>query len=155
MTSVAVGRRVPRSAAGRHRWVVAVIVVAALSVVLAACGSGGTDLARQACSHVGKSVALFKQAEHAPTQTTANTLAEQAYVQLRDALPLAARAAAADGQWQALMTTLSETNRVGEQYLITSLQDQCAVAREQNPVAPPGPQHTIPPPATDVVPSGK
>jgi hypothetical protein len=103
---------------------------------------------------VGKSVALYKQAEQAPTQTTANTLAERAYVQLRDALPLAAKAAAADGQWQALMTTLSESNRVGEQYLITSLQDQCAVAREQNPIAPPGPQHTIPPPPTNVVPSG-
>jgi hypothetical protein len=104
---------------------------------------------------VSKSVALFKQAEKAPTQSQANTLAEQAYVQLRDALPLAAKAAAADGQWQALMTTLSETNRVGEQYLITSLQDQCAVTREQTPMAPPGPQHTIPPPPTDVVPSGK
>jgi hypothetical protein len=145
----------PRSAAGRHRWVLALIFVAALSIGLAACSSGGTDLARQACGHVGKSVALFKQAENAPTQTTANTLAEQAYVQLRDALPLAAKAAAADGQWQALMTTLSETNRVGEQYLITSLQDQCAVTREQNPAVPLGPQHTIPPPPTNQVPLGK
>lgn len=155
MTPAVVGRRVPGSAARRHRWALAVIVVAALSVGLAACSSGGTDLARQACSHVGKSVALFKQAEHAPTQTAANTLAERAYVELRVALPLAAKAAAADGQWQALMTTLSESNRVGEQYLLTSLQAQCAVTREQNPMAPPGPQHTIPPPPTDIIPSGK
>lgn len=149
MTSVAVGRRVSHSAGRRHRWALAVIVVAALSVGLAACSSGGTDLARQACSHVSKSVALFTQAEQSPTQAQASALAEKAYVQLRVALPLAAKAAAADGQWQALMTDLSETNRVAEQYLIQSLKDQCAVTKEQNPLQPPGPQHTIPPPATN------
>jgi hypothetical protein len=153
VTPVAVGRRVPRSAGRRHRWALAVIVIAALSMGLAACSSGGTDLARQACSHVSKSIALFKRAEQAPTKAQGNTLAEQAYVQLRDALPLAAHAATSDGQWQSLMTTLSESNRVGEQYLITSLQDQCAATREQNPVEPPGPQHTIPPPATSVTPT--
>ncbi len=133
MTLPAVGRRVHRSVGRRHRWALAVIFVAALSVGLAACSSGGVDLARQACGHVDKSLALYKQAEEAPTQTEANTLAERAYVQLRTALPLAAMAAASNGQLQALMTTLSETNRVGEQHLITSLRDQCAAAQQSNP----------------------
>jgi hypothetical protein len=152
VTSPAVGRRVHHSVGRRHRWALAVIIVAGLSVGLAACSSGGVDLARQACGHVDKSLALYKQAEEAPTQTEANTLAERAYVQLRTALPLAAMAAASNGQWQALMTTLSESNRVGEQHLITSLQDQCAVAQQSNPLqpGPAGPAHTIPPPATSI-----
>jgi hypothetical protein len=124
-------------------------VVLSLGAGLAACSNGGTDLARQACSHVSKSLSLFTRAERSPSQAQANFLAEQAYVQLRVALPLAAKAAAADGQWQALMTTLSETNRVAEQYLIKSLKDQCAVTREQNPLQPSGPQHSIPPPPTN------
>ena len=159
MTVAAVGRRAPRSGGRQQRWALAIIVVAGLSVGLAACSSGGVDLARQACGHVDKSLALFKRAEQAPTQAEANTLGERAYVELRYALPLAAKAAASDGQFQALMTTLSETNRVGEQHLITSLRDQCAAAQESNPLhpaGPTGPAHTIPPPPTNITsPPGK
>jgi hypothetical protein len=159
VTVAAVGRRVPRSAGRRQRWALAVIVVAALSVGLAACSSGGADLARQACGHVDKSLALFKRAGETPNQADANTLAVRAYVELRNALPLAAKAAANDGQFQALMTTLSESNRVSEQHLITSLRDQCAAAQQSNPLqpaGPTGPAHTIPPPPTNITsPPGK
>ena len=159
MTGAADGRRVLRSARRRHRWALALIVVAALSVGLAACSNGGVGLARQACGHVDKSLTLFKQAEEAPTQAEANRLGERAYVELRNALPLAAKAAAVDGQFQALMTTLSETNRVGEQYLVISLRDQCAEAEQSNPLqpaGPTGPAHTIPPPPTNITaPPGK
>jgi hypothetical protein len=159
VTVAAVGRRAPRSGGRRQRWALAIIVVAALSVGLAACSSGGADMARQACGHVDKSLALFKRAEQAPTQADANTLAVRAYVELRNALPLAAKAAASDGQFQALMTTLSETNRVGEQYLVISLRDQCAAAQQSNPLHPAGPlgpAHTIPPPPTNITsPPGK
>lgn len=159
MTSAAVGRRASRSAGRRHRWTLSLILIVALGVGLAACSNGGADLARQACGHVDKSLALFKQAEEAPTQAEANSLGERAYVELRNALPLAAKAAASDGQFQALMTTLSETNRVGEQYLVVSLRDQCVAAEQSNPLqpaGPTGPAHTIPPPPTDITaPSGK
>ncbi|MGA7419697.1 MAG: hypothetical protein WB765_17750 [Acidimicrobiales bacterium] len=159
MTGAAVRRRVVRSAGRRHRWALVLIVVAALGIGLAACSNGGADLARQACGHVDKSLTLFKQAEEAPTQAEANSLGERAYVELRDALPLAAKAAASDGQFQALMTTLSETNRVGEQYLVVSLRDQCVAAQQSNPLqpaGPTGPAHTIPPPPTDITaPPGK
>ena len=48
-------------------------------------------------------------------------LSQQAYTQLRLALPIAAEAAYRDGQWQALMTTVSESNRVPETTLVPAL----------------------------------
>jgi hypothetical protein len=46
--------------------------------------------------------------------------------ELREALPLAARAGSDGGQWQALGATLSESSRVPEGDLVTALQAQCA-----------------------------
>jgi len=76
----------------------------------------------------------------------ATSLRERAYLQLREALPLAAEAADANGQWQALMTTVSESNRVPEQYLVTALRAQCAVANASVGGEPPPPS-SAPPPA--------
>jgi hypothetical protein len=48
--------------------------------------------------------------------------------ELQAAEPLAAAATSADGQWNALMTTLNETGQVDEGQLISALRAQCAVA---------------------------
>ncbi len=115
--------------------------------VLAACGNGGVSLARQACAHVDRSIALLDQSARTANPTRSSSLNQQAYVELRQALPLAALAASQNGQWQALMTTISESNRVPEHDLLTALTAQCAVANSSNPGLPPPPS-SVPPPAT-------
>lgn len=51
----------------------------------------------------------------------------KATVDLQEAEPIAASATSADGQWNALMTTLNEVGQVGEGHLIAALQAQCTV----------------------------
>jgi hypothetical protein len=122
------------------------IVVIGLGAALSACGNDGTSLAKQACSHIDRSLELLKESGHQSDATKSAQLADQAYDQLRQALPIAAQAAYRDGQWQALMTTVSESNRVPEATLITALQQQCqqadSSAFDQAP-----PPSSIPPPA--------
>ena len=65
---------------------------------------------------------------------------------MRQALPIAAQAAYRDGQWQALMTTVSESNRVPETTLVTALQQQCQQADSSTFDQAPPPS-SIPPPA--------
>jgi hypothetical protein len=55
-----------------------------------------------------------------------------ATIELQKAEPLAASATSSDGQWNALMTTLSELGQVDESHLILALQAQCSVA-DRNP----------------------
>lgn len=120
-----------------------------LGLGLAACSNGASiALARQACSHVSTSLKLYKQSQQEPDPAKASSLQEEAYVQLRTALPIAAEAANDNGQWQALMTTLSETNRVPEGTLITALQAQCQVAEQPNPLNPTAPNTPSPPSTT-------
>lgn len=108
--------------------------------LLAACGNGGTALARQACGLVDQSVALLGRASHAPTSALATTDQQRAYNDLRRALPIAASANSADGEWNALMTTISESARVPEQHLVAALRSQCQLAFSANPQdAPPVP----------------
>lgn len=108
-------------------------VALAISVVLAgillsACGqSSALSLADDSCHHVEKSIVLFDASKHAPNESLANRDLSDAYVQLRLALPLAARANSANGQWDALMTTISESSRVKESHLVNALHDQCSV----------------------------
>jgi hypothetical protein len=120
-------------------------VTIGLGVALSACGSGGTGLAKQACGHVNRSIALLKQSEQG-SSAAAGELKEQAYTQIQDALPIAAEAANQDGQWQALMTSLSEINRVPEKTLVTALTAECQSADSSNFGEPPPPS-SIPPPA--------
>ncbi len=114
-----------------------------LGLGLSSCGNDGTNLARQACSHVDRSISYLRQSEHQPDQTDANRLVQEAYVELRNALPIAANAAYDDGQWQALMTTISESNRVPEATLVSALTAQCQMAY-QSPFQ--APAKSIPPP---------
>jgi hypothetical protein len=125
---------------------VASVVALGLGVALSACGNNGTVLAKQACSHVDRSIVLLKESEQQSDLVAAAQLRQQAYIQLRDALPIAAQAAYLDGQWQSLMTTVSESNRVPETTLTSALTAQCRVADRSTFNQPPPPS-SIPPPA--------
>jgi hypothetical protein len=122
------------------------IVVIGLGATLSACGNDGTALAKQACGHIDRSIQLLKESGHQADAATSAQLANQAYDQLRQALPIAAQAAYHDGEWQALMTTVSESNRVPETTLITALKDQCQQA-DSSPFNQAPPPASIPPPA--------
>jgi hypothetical protein len=132
-------RRLARPAAG-------IAALIGLGVGLSACANSGQDLARQACVHVHRSISLLAQAQHASDLAQASTLNADAETELRTALPIAAEAAYDDGQWQALMTTLSESNRVSPTTLVTALTQQCAAANS-SPFNQPPPPSSIPPPA--------
>jgi hypothetical protein len=129
-----------------RRLAVGTVVVIGLGVTLSACGNSGTTLAQQACGHIDRSLTLLARSTHETDAVTANTFKEQAYQQLRQALPIAAEAAYHDGQWQALMTTVSESNRVPESTLVDSLRVQCQQA-DSTTFGQPSPPSSIPPPA--------
>lgn len=98
-----------------------------LGAVLSGCaGSHGLALARQACNDVNRSLAIYQSSQKLPASES-QAEQEQALSQLRAALPIAASAAGEDSQWQALMTTLSESTRVPESGLVHALSAQCAV----------------------------
>ncbi|HLH27937.1 MAG TPA: hypothetical protein VKW77_03420, partial [Acidimicrobiales bacterium] len=126
------GTRLPRGPARPAAALAAVLSVLAVGAFAAACGDSGQALARQACAHVHRSISLLDAAGRDPGTTRSTTLQQQALAQLRAALPIAAEAAYDDDQWQALMTTLSESNRVAPSTLVPALKDQCAQA-EQSP----------------------
>lgn len=101
----------------------------ALAAVLSGCASSNAlALAQSACGHVEQSVAIFTRSQHEHGAAAAADRT-QALRQLRDGLPDAATAAGEDGQWQALMTTISESSRVPESDLLTALRIQCATTR--------------------------
>lgn len=125
----------PRGGAGVARGLTflrgaaAVSVAAALGAGLSGCASSnGLALARKACSDVDRSLSLYQSSEQLPMSSRSEAEQAQALDQLRAALPIAASAAGDDSQWQALMTTLSESTRVPESDLVHALAAQCAVA---------------------------
>jgi len=127
------------------RLAAAALVVTGLGASLGACGNSGATLAKQACSHITRSITLLKESNHQTDHTRAAQLSLQAYDQLRTALPIAAQAAYRDGQWQALMTTVSESNRVPESILVGALEAQCQAADAT--IFGQVPPSSIPPPA--------
>ena len=122
----------PAARGSLRRSGVAIVIVIGLGFTLAACGNGGTALAQQACAHVKRAMTLLKQSSHQTNPTEVARLKEQATSELQDALPIAAQAAFHDGQWQALMTTLSEINRVPATTLVTALTAQCQSANKNS-----------------------
>jgi translation initiation factor 2B subunit (eIF-2B alpha/beta/delta family) len=119
--------------------------MAATSIAAAGCGNqSGLTLARQACTYVNSSISLYDSSLTAKTQKQRTALANQAYSRLSLALQPAALATSDNSQWQALMTTISESSRVPESVLVSALQQQCAVADSQggNPPAPTNPPTT-------------
>ncbi len=108
------------------------LVATAAVCVAAALGLGGCAnahalaLVRQACTHVDRSLDLYKKSTTDVSPATQQADSTSALIQLRDALPLAATAAGENAQWQAFMTTLSESSRVPEADLVIALTQQCA-----------------------------
>ena len=89
---------------------------------LAGCAShNGADLARQACRHVERSLALYQASLHATDAARCRAQQAQAVAELRDALPIAATAAGEAGQYQALMATLAESDHLPESLLVHAL----------------------------------
>ena len=129
------------------RWATGLVIVAGCGLGLSACSGNGKALAQAACVHVNRSIALDKDATADTDPTTAANLNREAYIQLVDALPIAAQAAGKDSQWQALMTTVSESSRVSESHLVGALTDQCGVADQSSPFQP-APTSPVPPPAS-------
>lgn len=125
----------------------------ALAVTLAAlfasaCGQQtGLDLAREACNHVHASISAYDEALHAQNRAEADRDLNRATNDLQSAEPLAAEATSADGQWNALMTTLNELGQVDEGHLLVALRAQCAVADSNQPELPNLPT-TFPPTPT-------
>jgi hypothetical protein len=115
--------------------------MAAGSTVAAGCSTqSGEVLAKQACGYVYSSIAFYESSLGHNTKIQARHLQAEAYDQLQLGLQPAALAAGDDGQWQALMTTISESSRVPEGVLVSALRQQCAVAE--------APGATTPPPGT-------
>ena len=121
---------------------------------LAGCANhNGTDLARQACQHVERSITLYQASLHASTPQKAAAQQSQAVTDLREALPIASTAAGEAGQYQALMATLAESDHLPESYLVHSLGEQCAAADSDNTISP-APPPTAQTPATRPPPTG-
>jgi hypothetical protein len=131
----------------RPRVLLAVAITVILGASLAACGNQGIGLARQACTHVGRSITLLHQADRSPESSSAADLNHKAYIEMLAALPIAAEATYVDNQWQALMATLSQSSQVPEAQLVPALQAECRMANNSvfNQTPPPS---SIPPPAT-------
>jgi len=108
---------------------VKVLLVFMLSAgVLASCSSDGQSnaLGHEACVDVARSIKSYDAAQHEIHPAVAATDRSHAQVELRAALRPAALAGSSDGNWQALMATLSESSRVPENLLIPALNAQCA-----------------------------
>jgi hypothetical protein len=130
----------------RRAWSASLIAACLLGGLAgAAClQQDGVGLAREACVHVNKSLKLYTAAQTETDPALAASDLQGAYNQLRLALPIAADATSENGQWNPLMTTLAESSRVSEQYLVTGLRAQCTFADSANPQLPPNPT-TLPP----------
>jgi hypothetical protein len=105
------------------------------SVVLSSCGTNGAVAdARASCVLVKRAIALQSQSQ-APALTTArrNALEGQAMSELLKATPKAADATSIDGSWNALMTTINESERVPLKNLVPSLTRLCKVADSSSP----------------------
>jgi len=109
-------------------------------LTLSACGgNSGQELAQQACVHIKRSLQDYAQSSlPGVAPATVTSLRNQADRELRAALPLAAAATSADGSWNSLMTTISESATVDETHLAPALKGQCAVADTDINVNPQG-----------------
>ena len=118
----------------RSRIGAALLATAAIACGTSACGNGAAlSEARTACVKIDRSIKLYKQSLVAPTPAAASALAAHAQSDLLAALGPASRATSSDGSFNALMTSLQESNRVPEQYLVESLQRQCQVVFSSTP----------------------
>ncbi len=101
---------------------------ALLGAVPGCANHNSVALAREACRHVERSLAIYRSAQSAPSPAESARQSAKALQELRIALPIAASAAGQAEQWQGLMATLAESTRVPESELVSALQAQCATA---------------------------
>ncbi len=81
-----------------------------------------------------RALAVQAQSEFAGiSAATRTTLQAKAMNELLKATPMAAAATSADGSWNALMTTINESERVPLQNLVPSLTRLCKVADSSSP----------------------
>jgi hypothetical protein len=124
------GTRVARGLSRRSiRALVAAGAITTASIATSACGTqNGLALAKQACAYVNSSITTYESSLAIKDATTKAEVQQKAYNELQLALQPAALATTDNSQWQALMTTISESSRVPEGVLVSALQQQCAVA---------------------------
>ncbi|HXW34649.1 MAG TPA: hypothetical protein VEJ87_08715, partial [Acidimicrobiales bacterium] len=98
----------------------ALVVLTAITVSglgVSACSTqSGTALAREACAKVHLAIAAYEASKNAPTPAIKSRDLQTSTIDLTKAEPLAAAATSADGQWNALMTTLNEVGQVDESH---------------------------------------
>lgn len=109
-----------------RRLVCATALVSLLATFTSACGASASSLGHEACLDVAKSLAIYGRSTKTTDQSLAGKERQRALSLLRKALQPAAIAGSNDGDWEALMTTLSESNRVPEGKLVAALSAQCA-----------------------------
>jgi hypothetical protein len=105
------------------------------SVVLSSCGTSGavTD-ARKSCVLVRRALAIQTQSESPSLSANERAALEgRAMSELLKATPSAADATSLDGSWNALMTTINESERVPLKDLVPSLTRLCKVADSSTP----------------------
>ena len=110
-------------------------VLALTSVVLSACGTSGavTD-ARASCVLVKRAIELQTRSEATSLSAPQRSRLEgRAMSELLKATPAAADATSLDGSWNALMTTINESERVPLKDLVPSLTRLCKVADSSSP----------------------
>ncbi|HUZ39764.1 MAG TPA: hypothetical protein VMU68_00025 [Acidimicrobiales bacterium] len=105
------------------------------SVALSSCGTNGAVAdARASCVLVKRAIALQTQSEAPDLTTTQRASIEgRAMSELLKATPKAADATSIDGSWNALMTTINESERVPLKNLVPSLTRLCQVADSSSP----------------------
>jgi hypothetical protein len=131
-------RRAWLTGSGRRSRALAVALALGAGFLAGGCtGRTAGAYGRLACAHVSRSLALFAQAQTAPTPAERQRLSTAALAQLRKALPLAALANSTNGEWQPLMATLSESATVPEANLVHALRAQCAADLSGANLAPP------------------
>jgi hypothetical protein len=113
------------------------VVVALLTSALAlsSCGTGGAVAdARAACRNVHQALATQRRSQATGiTPSRRDNLENRALAQLLRATPKAAAATSIDGSWNALMTTINESERVPLDNLVPALTRLCRVADSSTP----------------------
>jgi hypothetical protein len=111
------------------------VALVVASVALSACGTSGAVVdARASCVLVKRAIAIQTQSEAADLSTAQRArLQGRAMSELLKATPKAADATSLDGSWNALMTTINESERVPLKSLVPSLTRLCEVADSSSP----------------------
>jgi len=93
---------------------------------------------------VSSSIATYESSLAVKDQATKRQIQQKAYDELQLALQPAALATSDSSEWQALMTTISESSRVAEGVLVSALRQQCEVAYDGGNAPAPGPAVSAP-----------